>query len=46
MCGRYVAFTDNEYEEIQSVIDEVAEKFKTAENIARGEVFPLQILHR
>jgi len=43
MCGRYVAFTDNEYEEIQSVIDEVAEKFKTAENIARGEVFPTNI---
>lgn len=27
MCGRYVAFTDSEHEEIQSDIDEVSEKF-------------------
>lgn len=40
MCGRYVVFTDSEYDEIQSIIDEVSEKYKTSEGIVNGEVFP------
>lgn len=40
MCGRYAVFTENEYDEIQSIIDEVSEKYKTSENIVNGEVFP------
>jgi putative SOS response-associated peptidase YedK len=40
MCGRYVVFTDNEYDEIKSIIDEVSEQYKTSENIVNGEVFP------
>lgn len=43
MCGRYVALTDIEHEEIQSIIDYVSEEYKTSENIARGEVFPTNI---
>lgn len=40
MCGRYVVFTDTEYDEIQSIIDEVAKEYKTSENLVKGEVFP------
>jgi|BioPla2DNA2_1021312.scaffolds.fasta_scaffold77460_2 putative SOS response-associated peptidase YedK len=40
MCGRYVVFTDTEYDEIQSIIDEVSKEYKTSESIAKGEVFP------
>lgn len=43
MCGRYVAFTDNEYDEIQSIIDEISKEYSTSENIAKGEVFPTNI---
>lgn len=43
MCGRYVALTDIEYDEIQSIIDEVSKEFKDSENIAKGEVFPTNI---
>lgn len=43
MCGRYVVFTDSEYDEIQSIIDEVSKEYKTSENVAKGEVFPTDI---
>ena len=43
MCGRYVALTDTEYEEIQSIIDEVSKEYTNAENITKGEVFPTNI---
>ncbi len=43
MCGRYAVFTEREYDEIKSIIDEVSEKYKTSENIANGEVFPTNI---
>nr|WP_010247515.1 SOS response-associated peptidase [Acetivibrio cellulolyticus] len=40
MCGRYAVFTEYEYDEIKSIIDEVSEKYKTSEDIVNGEVFP------
>ncbi len=43
MCGRYAVFTENEYDEINSIIDEVSEKYKTSEDVANGEVFPTNI---
>lgn len=43
MCGRYTVFTEREYDEIKSIIDEVSKELKTSENIANGEVFPTNI---
>ena len=39
MCGRYVVYTDDEFEDIKSIVDEVSEKYKETK-IANGEVFP------
>jgi putative SOS response-associated peptidase YedK len=39
MCGRYLISTDNDYDEIMSIINEVSEKYKKT-NLANGEVFP------
>lgn len=39
MCGRYLVPTDMDCEEIQSIIDEVSEKYKQSD-LAKGEAFP------
>lgn len=39
MCGRYLAMSDDEYEELKRTVYEVSEKL-TVSNVVRGEVFP------
>jgi putative SOS response-associated peptidase YedK len=39
MCGRYLIETDDDYDEIMSVVDEVSGKFRDSD-VAKGEIFP------
>lgn len=39
MCGRYLFLTDNDYDKIQGIVDEISPKYGEA-NLANGEVFP------
>lgn len=39
VCGRYVVFSENEYGEMQNVVQEVSDRLGMG-NTAKGEVFP------
>jgi len=39
MCGRYLVLTDDDYEEMQNIIDIVSKNYKES-GVAKGEVFP------
>lgn len=39
MCGRYLVLTDDDYEEMQNIIDIVSKNYKES-GVANGEVFP------
>ncbi|HHV99783.1 MAG TPA: SOS response-associated peptidase [Clostridiaceae bacterium] len=39
MCGRYLVLTDEDYEEMQNIIDIVSKNYKES-SVAKGEVFP------
>lgn len=39
MCGRYLVLSEEEFEEIQSIVNEISDKFNVP-SVANGEVFP------
>jgi len=39
MCGRYLVLTDDDYEEIQSIVNEISEKYRQPD-VVNGEAFP------
>lgn len=39
MCGRYLVLSEDDYEEITNIVNEISEKYKES-SVANGEVFP------
>jgi len=39
MCGRYLVLSEEEFEEIQSIVNEISDKYNDPD-LANGEVFP------
>ncbi len=39
MCGRYLVLSEDEFEEIQGIVNEISERYKDP-SVANGEVFP------
>jgi len=39
MCGRYLVVTDDDYEEIENIVNEISDKYREA-GVVNGEAFP------
>jgi putative SOS response-associated peptidase YedK len=43
MCGRYVAYTDEDYTEMANIVNEVQQKLGGTEELKTGEIFPTDL---